>query len=219
MKYSIIGFLLLILSFLSNNVEAQEESKIERDHFTVEVQGLGCPYCAYGLERKFKDFKEIGDIEIEIETGIFTFSYPASESLSIIQVEEQVEEAGYTPVKTNIARSNGAVEESGLMQILPIEADSSSSEINPNKNSLTVAGNCSMCKSRIEQSALQQEGVNSAIWNADNQQLILEFDAKKTSLEAIGSAIAADGHDNEKAKAEASVYDELPACCQYARID
>ncbi|MFT4565961.1 MAG: mercuric ion binding protein [Saprospiraceae bacterium] len=46
----------LALTFLSANVQAQDK-KADRDNFTMQVDGLGCPFYAYGLEKKFKKFK------------------------------------------------------------------------------------------------------------------------------------------------------------------
>ena len=88
------------ISFLAihHTMKAQSENM---DTFSVEVQGMGCPFCAYGLEKKFKELKGIENIEIKIETGIMHFQYP-SNTLQIEDVEKQVEKAGYTPVKTHI---------------------------------------------------------------------------------------------------------------------
>ncbi|MDB4032761.1 heavy-metal-associated domain-containing protein [Flavobacteriaceae bacterium] len=80
------------------------------DDFQVQVDGLGCPFCAYGLEKKFKEFKGIKGVQIDIETGDFSFQYPSEKSLSLTAVVQQVEKAGYTPMKTVITRANGLVE-------------------------------------------------------------------------------------------------------------
>lgn len=87
------------------------QQKGDTDQYTIKVDGLGCPFCAYGLEKKFKEFKEIKDIAIVMETGEFTFTYPASDPLSIATVAAQVEKAGYTPVMVKIVRFDGTVEE------------------------------------------------------------------------------------------------------------
>ncbi len=82
----------------------------EVDKFTVEVNGLGCSFCAVGLEKKFKELEDIKEIKIDLETGIMTFEYPNSKELSIKQVKFQVEEAGYSPVKVSIIRTNQTME-------------------------------------------------------------------------------------------------------------
>ena len=78
-----------------------------------------------------------------------------------------------------------------------------------------VGGLCDMCKDRIETAALSVAGVESANWNSESQMLHLNFDAGKTSSDAIQKAVAAVGHDTEKFKAPDEVYKELPECCLY----
>ncbi|AXT19068.1 copper chaperone [Flavobacteriaceae bacterium AU392] len=105
MKTKIIMTLFLGLVSVST-IQAQKE----RDSFKIQVDGLGCPFCAYGLEKKFKEFKGIKNVAIDIETGDFTFTYPTEKKLTILQVEEQVKKAGYTPVTMKITRANGEIE-------------------------------------------------------------------------------------------------------------
>jgi Cu(I)/Ag(I) efflux system membrane fusion protein len=80
---------------------------------------------------------------------------------------------------------------------------------------LTVNGSCEMCKERIENTARAIEGVSFAEWDAGEQQLHLNFDPAKTSLEAVGKALAQVGHDTESDKAPDDVYNALPECCKY----
>jgi len=78
-----------------------------------------------------------------------------------------------------------------------------------------VKGACDMCKQRIESTAKDIKGVTSAMWDKDAQMIHLQFDPKKTSVDAVAKAIANAGHDNDKYKADDSVYNKLPACCKY----
>ncbi|MGC4127986.1 MAG: TonB-dependent receptor [Bergeyella sp.] len=84
------------------------------------------------------------------------------------------------------------------------------------KKEFFVKGNCGMCKSRIEKAA-KTAGAESAVWNAETQKVTLNFDASKTSADAILKKIAEVGHDNEKYKASDEVYSKLPGCCLYDR--
>lgn len=79
-----------------------------------------------------------------------------------------------------------------------------------------VKGNCDMCKERIEGSA-KKSGATAAFWNAENQNLRLEFNAEKVSADQILKNIAEVGHDNEKYSAKTEVYSKLPSCCLYER--
>jgi Cu(I)/Ag(I) efflux system membrane fusion protein len=80
-----------------------------------------------------------------------------------------------------------------------------------------VAGNCDMCKERIETAAKSVAGVTKAEWSAETKQLHLSFLSSKTSVDVVAKAIAAVGHDTEKFKAPDAVYNALPGCCKYDR--
>ncbi|MDT0606769.1 heavy-metal-associated domain-containing protein [Croceitalea rosinachiae] len=181
------------------------------DKFMVQVDGLGCPFCAYGLEKKFKEFKGIKNVKIDIETGDFSFKYPAEKALTMQAVEKQVEKAGYTPVTSKIERANGKVEESKGAML----SDSSEGTIT---KKMMVAGNCGMCEARISKAAKSVNGVSEISWNKDTKMMEVSFDTGATSLTEIEMAIAKAGHDTKNHKAQKVTYDELPACCHYQRI-
>lgn len=82
---------------------------------------------------------------------------------------------------------------------------------------LKVKGSCGMCKTRIEKAATKVKGVSSVSWDQQAQELHVNFDPEKTSVEAISKAIAKTGHDTEKDKADDKVYAKLPKCCKYRK--
>ncbi|NUQ81032.1 MAG: cation transporter [Bacteroidetes bacterium] len=86
-----------------------------------------------------------------------------------------------------------------------------------NTETFFVAGECSMCKTRIEKTTLKQPGVETASWNKETKQLTVVFDPAKISVIAIQKAIAAVGHDTPTEQAPDSVYSKLPHCCHYPR--
>lgn len=210
MKYIIIVILGLIISFDSNQLIAQEKTK---DNFTVKVDGLGCPFCAYGLEKKFKELKGIDDVSIEMETGIFTFTFPTKESLTVEKVESQVDAAGYTAIKVDVVRADGSSESTTNNNTIITDA---SNEI---EESIFVGGNCDMCKARIEKTASKVAGVTSAEWDKKSKTLRVKFDKTQTAINEIAEAIAAAGHDTKLSKADSATYDDLPGCCHYDRIN
>ncbi len=82
---------------------------------------------------------------------------------------------------------------------------------------IQVKGNCGMCKERIE-SAVKVMPSAIGNWDAETETLTVQFDASKTSLDAIAKNIAKVGHDNELYRAEDSVYEVLHSCCLYDRM-
>ncbi len=205
----IISALLFITLISPSELSAQNN----RDQITVQVDGLGCPFCAYGLEKKFKEFKGIKDVKIEMETGIFTFSYPTEKAITLDMIEKQVDKAGYTAVSSKITRADGTTEESKQN----ITELSEESEIVT--KDIFVAGNCGMCKARIEKTAKGISGVVSAEWDKENKLLKLEYDSSQTSIGDVAAAVSKAGHDTKYTKAEDNVYEDLPGCCHYDRIN
>lgn len=206
MKKSIITTVFLTLMVVFPTV-AQDG----RDNFMVQVDGLGCPFCAYGLEKKFKEFKGIKDVKIDIETGDFSFSYPSDKALSMNDVEKQVEKAGYTPMSAKVERANGKVEESSTKEM------AKKTEGTVSKN-VMVAGNCAMCEARITKAAGSVSGVSNVTWDKDTKIMNVSFDAGLTSLEEIEKEIAVAGHDTKNHEAHTDDYGNLPACCKYERL-
>lgn len=80
-----------------------------------------------------------------------------------------------------------------------------------------VAGNCEMCKKRIETAAFSVKGVKSAIWDVEAKTISLIIDENKCQNETVVKAIAQAGHDNQYAKTSNKIYDALHGCCRYER--
>jgi Cu(I)/Ag(I) efflux system membrane fusion protein len=87
------------------------------------------------------------------------------------------------------------------------------------KAEFNVAGNCVMCKNRIEAAATSIAGVTHASWDETSKLIQLHFDPDQTSDAFISEAIASVGHDTELHKANDAVYDSLPGCCKYDRLN
>ncbi len=212
MKYLII-ILSIFALFLGVQPQANAQTNNDKDQFSVKVDGLGCPFCAYGLEKKFKELKGIKKVAIEMETGMMTFEYPTDKSLSIERVAQQVEAAGYTPVSVEVARTDGTIESSQSEVIEEHIEESALVEAR-----FFVAGNCGMCKARIEKAANGVAGVTVAEWDKESKELFVTFDSSLVQQEEIEAAIAKSGHDTTTSKAEEETYKNLPGCCQYERV-
>lgn len=79
-----------------------------------------------------------------------------------------------------------------------------------------VAGNCAMCKNRIEKAG-QQAGALSISWNLDDHQAHVSFDSTQTSLSHIKQTIANAGHDTKEFRTPLETYNQLHECCKYPR--
>jgi copper chaperone CopZ len=86
------------------------------------------------------------------------------------------------------------------------------------KTTLEVAGNCGMCKTRIENAAKSVEGINAAEWNKETKILEVNYDPNKVNIHKVHMAVAKAGHDTKMHKASDEVYNKLPGCCKYERM-
>src|SRR5690606_11112906 len=81
-----------------------------------------------------------------------------------------------------------------------------------------VAGNCAMCKQRIEKAA-KINGVSQATWNIENGMATAVFTPNVPSSKNINQSIADAGHDTDETRAKQQFYEELHQCCLYDRLD
>ncbi len=81
---------------------------------------------------------------------------------------------------------------------------------------VTVYGNCGMCKATIEKAGTHKKEA-TVVWNQTTKLATLTYNPKKTNQAAILKCIALAGYDNELFLAPEEVYANLHECCQYER--
>jgi len=81
------------------------------DHYDVQVDGLACPFCAYGLEKKLKNLPGVANVQIELNTGWASFDV-LSGVLLPGPVQDVVRDAGFTPRDIKVIAS-GTVQGKG----------------------------------------------------------------------------------------------------------
>lgn len=81
-----------------------------------------------------------------------------------------------------------------------------------------VAGNCSMCKKRIETALLNNTHVKKANWEVSSKILTVTYDPHAIDIGALHKIVAEAGHDTDKVKAPDSTYKKLMSCCKYQRM-
>jgi len=84
------------------------------------------------------------------------------------------------------------------------------------KETFKVAGECGMCKKKIE-SAAKAAGATFASWSESTKALTVKYDSKTSNAAKIQEAIAAVGYDTPNYKATDEAYNKLHSCCKYER--
>ena len=75
---------------------AQAQNKIEYPDVTIAVDGLACPFCAYGLEKKLKKLEGVEALTVDMEEGQVQMKLKEGVTVTEEQIYEAVTDAGFT---------------------------------------------------------------------------------------------------------------------------
>ncbi|MCR4290019.1 MAG: heavy-metal-associated domain-containing protein [Candidatus Scalindua sp.] len=68
----------------------------ENAAYTLQVDGLVCPFCTYGLEKKLLAIESVETVEIDLKTGTVTIKMQDDVSLDEKTTGRAVDAAGFT---------------------------------------------------------------------------------------------------------------------------
>ncbi len=84
------GFVLALMSFAAT--AALADSHV----YKLYVDGLACPFCAYGVEKKVGGLTGVETVEIDIESGLVAVTVADDATLDEAAAKQAVDEAGFT---------------------------------------------------------------------------------------------------------------------------
>jgi mercuric ion binding protein len=68
----------------------------EGTEYVLRVDGLACPYCAYGIEKKLRQIEGVEHIDIDLDRGLVTVDMAEGRELTEPQMTRLFEDAGFT---------------------------------------------------------------------------------------------------------------------------
>jgi copper chaperone CopZ len=71
-------------------------AKAQVEQVTLRVDGLACPFCAYGLEKKLKKLKGYRSLEVFLNQGTVIVGWQADEPVDMQALQAAVKKAGFT---------------------------------------------------------------------------------------------------------------------------
>lgn len=92
----LLGIFVSITAFSQDKKISNNDSLI---YVKIYVNGLACPFCAYGLEKKLKKIDGSNDLHIYINEGFVTFNVVNSKKPDKDYLNKIVEEAGFETKK------------------------------------------------------------------------------------------------------------------------
>ncbi len=87
-----IGIVMLALAVLLVPLGVQAEPKV----YQLKVDGLACPFCAYGIEKKLSTIDGVRKVEVDLKEGRVVVTMIEGKALSEAQARKAVTEAGFT---------------------------------------------------------------------------------------------------------------------------
>ena len=88
-------FFALLLG-IASAPHAQAQNKIEYPDVTIVVDGLACPFCAYGLEKKLKKLEGVEALTVDMKEGQVQIKLKEGATVTEEQISEAVTDAGFT---------------------------------------------------------------------------------------------------------------------------
>ncbi len=64
--------------------------------YVMRVDGLACPYCAYGIEKKLNKVDGVEKIDVDLNKGLVTVTVADGVKLSDEQMTQLFNDAGFT---------------------------------------------------------------------------------------------------------------------------
>ena len=105
----VLGGLLLGLA-LANPMAAGE--------VVLRVDGLACPFCAFGIEKKLEALPSVAGIEVLMDEGKVTLELEEGTQLDVAALEGAVEDAGFTLRKVLIEDAIGTLSRDAAGELL-----------------------------------------------------------------------------------------------------
>ena len=86
----------LLTVFFPNSSFSQSKQETEKKYIKLHVDGLACPFCAYGLEKKLTSLDSAENFYIDINGGYAVLDIPASSNVSKDELKGIVSDAGFS---------------------------------------------------------------------------------------------------------------------------
>ncbi len=76
---------------------------------TAAVEGLACPFCAFGVEKKLHQVRGVAGVEVHMQDGTAELSAVAGGSIDVSQIPQAIRRAGFTPGRLEVTAAGSLV--------------------------------------------------------------------------------------------------------------
>ncbi len=94
-KVFLLAVLFTSIIFSNYNYTQEKTGGDSKVYIKLVVDGLACPFCAYGLEKKINTIDGVENLDINLKDGFVTFEVPRDNKPGEEKLKEIVEDAGF----------------------------------------------------------------------------------------------------------------------------
>jgi copper chaperone CopZ len=87
----------LFIGLMAIGLQAQDTQNELKGTLKIEVDGLSCPFCAYGLEKNLIKVEGIETIKIDVENAFVLLTISEGKSVNEKTIRKNIKDAGFTP--------------------------------------------------------------------------------------------------------------------------
>ena len=91
-----LRFLLLAVLLLTAPIASVAAQEVSARSATIRVDGLSCPFCAYGLEKHLKKIAGVESVEINMKDGKAVVHLKPDAQVNDAALKTAVKKAGFT---------------------------------------------------------------------------------------------------------------------------
>lgn len=92
-----ILLIIFLLTVVYPNYSFSQDKQVDqKKYIKLQVDGLACPFCAYGLEKKLTSLEGAENFYIDINGGYAVLDIPASTKVSKDELKKIVSDAGFS---------------------------------------------------------------------------------------------------------------------------
>jgi len=89
-----LAVVMVVLTLWVTVVAAQEPAQ---STYQIQVNGLSCPFCSYGIEKHVSAIEGVVDVAIDLKAGLLTVTMKKGAVLDQGPANKAIEAAGFTP--------------------------------------------------------------------------------------------------------------------------
>lgn len=91
-----VTFLLVVFVLLAPGIEGAARAQQTKTVYAVHVNGLSCPFCAYGIEKQLLGVSGVAAVKTDIAQGTVTVTMKSGATMAEPVAKKAVEAAGFS---------------------------------------------------------------------------------------------------------------------------